>query len=762
MAGLASLAFMSAAFWIQGVQERWTLMERSANRVSWLGNVEMRLEMKRAQEVFTPAPAVIASAPTQAQAVNPVSRRSRKQGSTRHVRKRAVAKLAQPRPIASPFVPVATPATTVESVQADLQVRFHSLVDRIESQGLAALSESSIDTPLYWDPVPEPQPSRQGHRLGGPKRIRGGGQVLRAVVATTTSETHETPPAPTASTVEVYGPELKDVKWILTALNTHSIDAQIQRIRTELAAERSLRSSAPVYVSPIGPEPATAPESESNTLARSTDAAAAPSDLPPQPSPPVAQVEDAPWEQLVPAPSIAIAPVMTSHSPSDAEYSIQMNTQMDSQRWVGDVLVAKVGAPERGGAVARFESSSSMPPAQGRSGAHGPAEDVSPPAPPPAPLVPSTTLARRAFTKTVGIAASPGDEVSHAERQIYAADGRTERANGYFWTITRAPQFFPTLSRTRRSKSKDLAEVELLHLNDLMGMGRMEGSIQLDEHGVLFGHAPEGWTVQLSGVTAPARMINGTFYFLNVAPGTQILYFKDEHGRNRGGLPLPVLAATATYLPDADARTTRLSGWTIDASQERPTAVSQINVRVLGQDDASTVSLPSGAFVLENVAYWPGFPLWIDVAQANGYPQRHRLEVTSEQTSKDFYVLADEQVSGWTAQLENGLSAESAAVVAALKGALEKQTSNPLEVFSARTTIDTATDSRGSETYAISSVEQLMPDHQLSLGASRLVSVELPAGVSRLLVSSNRPGKDVVFSELFLPTPRVLCVVGPY
>ncbi len=773
MAGFATLAFVSASFWIQSVQDRWSILERSANHISWLGHVDIRIDRKREPiEDLVQRPAL--QPVLQKESIQLVA--PKKSGVLARVRARSksrgASKLLSNRIPTAPMAPVATPeadlvplsAASVPPVQIaanpgivhqNLKLRFHELAEQMVYP--VAETHSEMEMPLLVDAVPVPTtvPTvKVAQKSPNPRRKHS----LNVVAVAETKKSKKVSPtvAPFVAK-EVYGPELKDPKWILSGLNTHSLEKQIKVIRDELSLVQAKASPSPLYVSPIGPDPLVVGNIDEETLASSTIAATEQAEAQPAEAEAAKDVApSAPATTIVisnPAPTQAV----TTQKGSLDEYSIAMNTQMDSQRQFGNVTVSRPDA-------ARREPAKSETLAQNEKRS----EPVSPdPDTFDLPEEEETPI----DTSGIGLSAAPLAQeafaenmiLEHAERSIFAADGKQAKDDGFFWTITASINHYPTLSRTQKIGGQEMTTVELLSLNTLRGLGELSGAVHSEAKGIVFGKLPKGWTAQLSGIAEPARTLNGSFYFLNVEPGAAVLYVTDEKGEAKGGLPLPVLAGIATYVPDAQPYEFSLAGRTYDGSAHEPRFIPNISIQVVGQEKAQTRSIRNGTYSLPKVQYWPGFPLWVDVAEETEGEmrrQRHRIEIASDVVEKDFYVLAEAQIKVWLDQLSGGVSAGSALAISALPKALQSLSSSPMETFEALTTKDTSPeDLRAPETYTLSKHEHLVRRDQLSAAAPRLLSVELPSGVSRIQVSSR--AQKVVFSELILPTPKVLCVIGP-
>jgi len=294
-----------------------------------------------------------------------------------------------------------------------------------------------------------------------------------------------------------------------------------------------------------------------------------------------------------------------------------------------------------------------------------------------------------------------------------------------------------------------------------------DSQIQADA-AIVFGKIPMGWEVEYSDRAEKVVYLNAQnqteatpenvryFAFMNAAPGAQVVTLKAALGSETAAVVVPVLNGSSTYL-DLTAVTKRpLSGYVLDASAQSRKGIASASIGVVGQPSAVFFTTESGYFHLSEVYAIGTYPVFVETTTPVGFKHRYRV-APGKMDGVDLYRLGDDQVRGWVAQLEGGVSPDSGLVVATMPSLVQQYGDGRL-FPSTRTLLGNGT--LTPETYTLSSDGELQEGKPLEASAPRFVSVQIPTGPVVSQVEDNN--QNVVWSELVLAQPGVISIVGPY
>ena len=345
------------------------------------------------------------------------------------------------------------------------------------------------------------------------------------------------------------------------------------------------------------------------------------------------------------------------------------------------------------------------------------------------------------------------------------------------WHMVNSSEHWPTLYWSGR------CAIPVVSSNNAKLLAALGASTLQPDMGIVFGKIPAGFTVEFSGraerlllldaqnhiVSAAQKDGDKYFALINAAPGAQIIYLASLNGNANGNAPgsgsgqpntalgFPVLAGKATYLDLTQISAKTISGRVFDADISNAHGLSDVRVKVVGQEVNSTMTTKSGKFKLENVWTIDSYPLFLETDTGSGYT--HRYRVTQKQTENlSLFRLSSAQIQTWLGQLEGGVSSESGLVIAALPGFVSSQPSIKLipKLQPLLSNLPLTP-----ETYVLSTEGSIQDDLKLTAETPRFISVQVPEGPVLAQVKDEST-KNILWSELTMSSPGVVTLLGPY
>jgi len=331
------------------------------------------------------------------------------------------------------------------------------------------------------------------------------------------------------------------------------------------------------------------------------------------------------------------------------------------------------------------------------------------------------------------------------------------------WKLSKSPNHWSTLAWNTYGPTP------LISVNTAHTLGTVASASVQNNAGIVFGKIQAGWNIEFSARTEHPLFFNSTykpipadqnqseryFVYLNVAPGSQILYVTNREG-SQGAVAVPVMESVSTYVELTQISHMTIRGRVLDASGEAAPPLAGVSVKVIGQTSAMSATTTSGSFEIQNVTRVGTYPLFFETDLNHEYT--HRYQVKTEITDLShlvFYRLSGEQIQSWVGQLEGGLSAESGLAVAALPQTVAQNVQTPLMPVVAPLGTDATLIP---ETYIIASDGQLKERVPLS-DSSRFISVQVPEGAS--IAQLEDKSQRSYWSELFIASPGVINILGP-
>ena len=336
------------------------------------------------------------------------------------------------------------------------------------------------------------------------------------------------------------------------------------------------------------------------------------------------------------------------------------------------------------------------------------------------------------------------------------------------WDLTRAENHWPTL--TWKAGVGATRVVPLVSNNALFFLANLaQPSVKVQNGaGIVFGKVAAGWNVELSGraerpvfLTADGRQVaigdmesDRYFAFLNVEPGSHLIYLMNRLG-TAGVVAIPALSGVSTYADVTQPVQRTVTGHVYDSGSSKFAGLSNVQVRVVGQQNANVTTGASGDFRIANVTVIDHFPLYLETDADIGATHRYRV-LAGQEGNLSLYRLRDEQVRELVDQLEGGVSQDSGLIVAATPQIVE---SEPEGLFpSVYSLLPTPT--LRPETYTMDNSGQLEVNTSLTADAVRFASVQVPDGPA--LARLENKAQANVWSELVFAQARIVNIVGPY
>ncbi|HUP57751.1 MAG TPA: hypothetical protein VM598_09890 [Bdellovibrionota bacterium] len=334
------------------------------------------------------------------------------------------------------------------------------------------------------------------------------------------------------------------------------------------------------------------------------------------------------------------------------------------------------------------------------------------------------------------------------------------------WSIASAPSHWSTLHWVSGKSVPVISKNAVLLLSKI---SPTPVTIQSGT-GMVFGKVPSGWTVELSGraerpvvlgqdnrpVGAEATEGDRYFAFLNTEPGAHLIYLVGSLGKASGAVAVPVMPETATFVDLSVVTKKTVSGRVLDASAAALKALGRVQVRVIGQANATAMSNDRGEFSIPNVSVISNYPLFVETEATAGYTHRYKVS-SGRERDITLFRMGEKQIAQWLDQLEGGISAASGMIVAAVPGAVDASPEHA--VFpTAESLVPNAT--LKPETYSLSTSGQLQVNTPLKPDSSRFLSVQVPEGPAIVRLEDQR--QATVWSELIVSQPGIVNVVSAY
>ncbi len=346
--------------------------------------------------------------------------------------------------------------------------------------------------------------------------------------------------------------------------------------------------------------------------------------------------------------------------------------------------------------------------------------------------------------------------------EIFSQEG-TSCGDQEKWISTSLGGYWSTLSW--QTKKGQVAPIPLISNNTALLLARLGGGPPQPGAGIVFGIVPAGWLLELSERAdspiyldddrkpVPSGQFLGErqFVFLNVAPGSHLLFMRGPSGAFGPAIALPVIGGAATRLTLMPPERSAISGRILDAGVVSAKGLSGVRVHVVGQSDAATSTDLRGAFKLEGVFTLSHHPIFIETEAQGGFAHRHRIEWPFNRSFSLFRFKA-KQLQGWLDQLEGGVSPESGLVLGALPAVTNEVGFPSLRPLGTIGTLQP-------ETYTILEDDRLAAHRSLVFEAPRFVSVQVPEGVNLGQVEDQEG--QTLWSQLLYSSPGVINVIGP-
>ncbi|CAM6054219.1 unnamed protein product [Sphagnum tenellum] len=361
------------------------------------------------------------------------------------------------------------------------------------------------------------------------------------------------------------------------------------------------------------------------------------------------------------------------------------------------------------------------------------------------------------------------------------------------WSVSTAYQHLPTLEWV--SDSTQSRETPLLSDNTARLLSSLAGVVQQNDRGWVFGKLAPGWKIEFSGgaelpiyLDEQLRVVSSEdvhseryFAFLNAEPGSHLVYLTQttESGAiEGGGVALPVLVGTATYLNLTSISYARFSGHVAYVPDEIRDAmpIAGAVVRLLGQPDVAGNTDENGHFRFNHVTVVGDYPLYAETDQGSGFTHRYRIlpknlrNITLFRIRKfevkDWFEQHQEQTLGAiSGGMPGAIDENSGMILASVAGIVEhhKQSEEGHDILVPSIRPLIANSTTIPSTYTVTPADALLADASLEIGESRFLGINVPEGPTLAQVSQiQRDGKKVTWSELTFVSPHVITLLGPY
>jgi hypothetical protein len=337
------------------------------------------------------------------------------------------------------------------------------------------------------------------------------------------------------------------------------------------------------------------------------------------------------------------------------------------------------------------------------------------------------------------------------------------------WLLTQASDHWPTLAR------RASASIPVISRNTGKLLSAMAGASLEAEAGIVFGRLPSGWTVRLSGRSERPIFLNARnqtispssvegeryFAFLNVAPGSHLVYLANRNGVEEGAVGIAAVGGVATYIDLTSIHKVTVTGKVLDGSDVHSRPMAGASVRVLGALATHSETNRSGQFTIDNVLTVGDYPVYVETDLNGAYTHRYQLSPTQLRNTV-LYRLSPSAIQTWTNQLEGAISPDSGIVIAAVpkiaaSASAHSRLTPVIQSLASNPTLKP-------EVYTLSSSGQMQVGQSLDAQNVRFVSVQVPEGpaVAKIVDAEKPTDKTLIWSEVIMVSPAVVNIVGPF
>ena len=359
--------------------------------------------------------------------------------------------------------------------------------------------------------------------------------------------------------------------------------------------------------------------------------------------------------------------------------------------------------------------------------------------------------------------------VSVTHSSIFSYEGSSSGLQGR-WVNFSSPDHWPTLAWRYGSDSREAVTlVPLVSHNSSLILSKLINVTIQPETGIVFGKIPAGSTVEFAGRSERAVYFDqnnnvlppdntGTeryFALINAAPGAHLLKSISVPDGPRGAILVPVLEGTATYADLTPRHLNTISGKVVDGASSALMGLKGIEVRVIGQPQATVMTDAAGNFQLQQVMGVADRPLYLETDGRTGYTHRYRVTPSSFY-GVTLFRLRPEQIQNWVGQLEGGISPDSGLAMGALPGLVN---ANPGQQLFPQFQSVLTSSNLPPETYTlVSDEDHLVTNTPLDSLSPRFVGVQLADGP--ILGKVEDKSQNVIWSELLIASPDVLNLIA--
>jgi len=348
--------------------------------------------------------------------------------------------------------------------------------------------------------------------------------------------------------------------------------------------------------------------------------------------------------------------------------------------------------------------------------------------------------------------------------------GICARDQYYGWTVSKAPLYWNTVFW-----SNQRAEA-LSHNQAMLFAATAQTQIQSGT-AIIYGRVPAGYRVALSGRAEAAVYLNSRtqpiaetddtseryFSFVNVAPGSQLLYFIENKMGQPGAVGVPAVADTATYIDLRQVNESSIQGFIFDAAsaQEELKPLPRTLIEVIGYDGLSTFSKEDGSFEISRINMISDIPVFLQVVAQDRLAHRYRWSTSESTRPAPLFVFSNEQIRKYSDQLDGGISLESGMMMGAVPGIIAhaKKSLDSDQLFPGLRLL--VEDSNfHSEVYTLNPRSELQVTKSLSSQETRMLYFQIPEGPVIPFLEDKE--QKLIWSELQFISPNVVNVIGPY
>ncbi len=283
------------------------------------------------------------------------------------------------------------------------------------------------------------------------------------------------------------------------------------------------------------------------------------------------------------------------------------------------------------------------------------------------------------------------------DNEVISSEPTQKKGQRLGWQLAAAKEHWSTLY-WNDLEMKGNNFIPLFHQNTIRSFSNssLGGMAQQAGAGIVFGKVAAGWQVEMGSSDVlgnsdpiyfdaqsqivPSEQIESerTFVLLNVNPGSRVLYLRSKAGNLSGGITIPVLAGTSTYVHATEIRADReISGTLYDEtenSDEPAWPLAGSTVRLIGQASAVSITDTNGIFQLKNVVYAGSYPHSLEsykvLEDENGTLKylgfTHRYQVAAKDLADlKLFRISRKQIKEWIHQIPAGMSHDSGLSVVA-------------------------------------------------------------------------------------------------